>query len=123
MIPLFYNYFNNYNLVLAGKILENLMKTRVLTNLFPSSPQGYRPCATRASILFFVLNDMGRIDPMYQFSLDSYIDLFIQSIEKSQRSSKLDERIVNLNEYHTFSVYRWVITGSYLSALRITNWS
>jgi len=73
--------------------------------------EGYRPCATRASILFFVLNDMGRIDPMYQFSLDSYIDLFIQSIEKSQRSSKLDERIVNLNEYHTFSVYRFTCRG------------
>lgn len=68
--------------------------------------QGYRPSAQRASILFFVLNDMGRIDPMYQFSLDAYIELFIMSIEKSQRSSKLEERIQNLNEYHTYAVYR-----------------
>ena len=68
--------------------------------------QGYRGCAQRASILFFVLNDMGRIDPMYQFSLDSYIDLFNLSIDKSQRSSKLEERIINLNEYHTYAVYR-----------------
>ena len=68
--------------------------------------QGYRPCAQRTSILFFVLNDMGRIDPMYQFSLDAYIELFIMSIEKSQRSSKLEERITNLNDYHTYAVYR-----------------
>lgn len=68
--------------------------------------QGYRSCAQRASILFFVLNDMGRIDPMYQFSLDSFIDLFNQSIDKSQKSSKLEERITNLNEYHTYAVYR-----------------
>ena len=68
--------------------------------------QGYRACAQRASILFFVLNDMGRIDPMYQFSLDAYIGLFNLSIDKSQRSSKLDERINNLNEYHTYAVYR-----------------
>ncbi|XP_046574741.1 LOW QUALITY PROTEIN: dynein axonemal heavy chain 2-like [Haliotis rubra] len=73
--------------------------------------EGYRPCAQRASILFFVLNDMGRIDPMYQFSLDSYIELFILSIEKSQRSSKLEERIVNLNEYHTYAVYRYTCRG------------
>ena len=72
------------------------------------SLQGYRPCASRASILFFVLNDMGRIDPMYQFSLDSFIDLFNNSIDKSQKSSKLDERIANLNEYHTYAVYRLV---------------
>ena len=49
---------------------------------------------------------MGRIDPMYQFSLDAYIELFIASIERSQRSSKLEERIVNLNEFHTYAVYR-----------------
>ena len=71
--------------------------------------QGYRPSAQRASILFFVLNDMGRIDPMYQFSLDAYIELFLMSIDKSQRSSKLDERIANLNDYHTYAVYRSVV--------------
>jgi len=50
---------------------------------------------------------MGRIDPMYQFSLDSFIDLFNQSIEKSQKSPNLEERINNLNDYHTYAVYRW----------------
>ena len=70
--------------------------------------QGYRPCAQRASILFFVLNDMGRIDPMYQFSLDAYIELFNLSIDKSPRSGKLEERIAELNEYHTYAVYKCV---------------
>ncbi|MGH0188509.1 UNVERIFIED_CONTAM: hypothetical protein FKN15_030142 [Acipenser sinensis] len=54
---------------------------------------------------------MGRIDPMYQFSLDAYIDLFNQSIEKSQRSTKLEERISNLNEYHTYAVCRYTCRG------------
>jgi dynein heavy chain len=49
---------------------------------------------------------MGRIDPMYQFSLDSYISLFNLSIEKSQRSPQLEMRIHNLNEYHTYAVYK-----------------
>lgn len=49
---------------------------------------------------------MGRIDPMYQFSLDAYIDLFNLSIKKSKRSHKLEERIENLNAYHTYAVYR-----------------
>lgn len=68
--------------------------------------QAYRPCAQRASVLFFVLNDMGRIDPMYQFSLDAYIGLFILSIDKSHRSNKLEDRIDYLNDYHTYAVYR-----------------
>jgi dynein heavy chain, axonemal len=29
----------------------------------------YRPCSVRASVLYFVLNDLAAIDPMYQFSL------------------------------------------------------
>ena len=68
--------------------------------------QGYRPCAQRASILFFVMNDMGRIDPMYQFSLDAYIGLFSKSIEKSLKHPKLEDRIKFINDYHTLAVYR-----------------
>ena len=49
---------------------------------------------------------MGRIDPMYQFSLDAYIELFNLSIDKSPRSGKLEERIAELNEYHTYAVYK-----------------
>ena len=45
---------------------------------------------------------------MYQFSLDAYISLFNLSLEKSQKSPKLEERIDKLNEYHTFAVYRFV---------------
>uniref|UniRef100_A0A0X3PBI3 Dynein heavy chain 2 n=1 Tax=Schistocephalus solidus TaxID=70667 RepID=A0A0X3PBI3_SCHSO len=73
--------------------------------------EGYRPCAQRASILFFVLNDLGSVDPMYQFALDAYIDLFNLSIDKSQRSPRLEDRIVNLNDYHTYAVYRYTCRG------------
>lgn len=68
--------------------------------------QAYRSCAKRASILFFVLNDLSRIDPMYQFSLESYIQLFILSIEKSPKSSIRDDRIGNLNDYHTHAFFK-----------------
>lgn len=49
---------------------------------------------------------MSLIDPMYQFSLDAYINLFILSIEKSKHSETLEERIENLNNYHMYAVYR-----------------
>lgn len=49
---------------------------------------------------------MGKVDPMYQFSLDSYLSLFSMSLEKSQKSAKLEERIEKLNDYHTYAVYK-----------------
>ncbi|XP_045081518.1 dynein axonemal heavy chain 2 isoform X2 [Coregonus clupeaformis] len=97
--------------VTATEVSEQLETSELTEIKIDTAREAYRPCAQRASILFFVLNDMGRIDPMYQFSLDAYIDLFNLSIEKSQRSHKLDERIANLNDYHTYAVYRYTCRG------------
>ncbi|XP_026578292.1 dynein heavy chain 2, axonemal [Pseudonaja textilis] len=97
--------------VTATEVTEQLETSEMTEIKIDTAREAYRPCAQRASILFFVLNDMGRIDPMYQFSLDAYIDLFNLSIHKSHRSHKLDERIRHLNEYHTYAVYRYTCRG------------
>mmetsp|Transcript_2871 Transcript_2871/g.12278 ORF Transcript_2871/g.12278 Transcript_2871/m.12278 type:complete len:1013 (-) Transcript_2871:122-3160(-) len=71
----------------------------------------YRPVSIRAAILYFVLYDLATIDPMYQFSLDAYKDLFLLSIEKAPKSEVLEERIEHLNSYHTFAVYKYTSRG------------
>lgn len=48
---------------------------------------------------------------MYQFSLDFYTELFKNSIKKSNIAEQLNERIENLNEYHTYAVYENVCRG------------
>ncbi|XP_044939239.1 dynein axonemal heavy chain 2 isoform X4 [Mustela putorius furo] len=93
--------------VTATEVTEQLETSETTEINIDLAREAYRPCAQRASVLFFVLNDMGRIDPMYQFSLDAYIGLFILSIDKSHRSNKLEDRIDYLNEYHTYAVYRY----------------
>ncbi|XP_063305793.1 dynein axonemal heavy chain 2 [Pelobates fuscus] len=93
--------------VTASEVSEQLESSEETEEKIDTAREAYRPCAQRASLLFFVLNDLGRIDPMYQFSLDSYIDLFHLSIDKSKRSTNLEERITNLNDYHTYAVYRY----------------
>ncbi|XP_071165421.1 dynein axonemal heavy chain 2-like [Mytilus edulis] len=95
----------------SQEVSEKLQISEQTEHKIDAAREGYRSCAQRAAILFFVLNDMGMIDPMYQFSLDSYIELFLQSIDRSQKSQKLDERIVNLNEYHTYAVYKYACRG------------
>ena len=67
----------------------------------------YKACSLRAAILYFVLNDLSNTDPMYQFSLDAYVDLFLISIQKSAKNDKVEDRIKNLNEYHTYAVYKY----------------
>jgi len=44
---------------------------------------GYTPVAKRASILFFCIADLCTVDPMYQYSLEWYIKLFLMAIDKA----------------------------------------
>ncbi|XP_078053365.1 dynein heavy chain 2, axonemal kl-2 [Augochlora pura] len=95
----------------ATSITESLIVSEQTEKEIDLARDEYRPCAQRAAILFFVLNDMSLIDPMYQFSLDAYLTLFSLSIEKSTKSLRLVERIESLNEYHTYAVYKNTCRG------------
>lgn len=66
----------------------------------------YVPVSKHSSILFFCITDLANIDPMYQYSLVWFINLYNQSIVNSEKSSDLEERIRNLNEHFTMSIYR-----------------
>ncbi|KAL2735253.1 dynein axonemal heavy chain 2 [Vespula squamosa] len=92
-------------------IAESLVTSEETEREIDIAREEYRSCSRRASILFFVLTDMSLIDPMYQFSLDSYIALFMLSIDKSPKSMKLTERIENLNDYHTYALYKNTCRG------------
>mmetsp|Transcript_11537 Transcript_11537/g.25166 ORF Transcript_11537/g.25166 Transcript_11537/m.25166 type:complete len:1708 (-) Transcript_11537:108-5231(-) len=75
---------------------------------------GYRSAAVRASLAYFVLDDMSRVDPMYQFSLDAYVDLFNNSIDNSRMGSldvPVPKRCEDINVEHTLSVYQYTCRG------------
>jgi len=93
------------------EVNDMLRKAEVTQKEIEEASQEYSPVALRASILYFVLNDLTRIDPMYQFSLDAYIDLFLLSIKKAPQSDVLGERIRSLNDFHTYSVYKYTTRG------------
>jgi len=50
----------------------------------------YRITGRKASVIFFVLADLCKIDPMYQFSLDWYLKLFEKSIQDSKEPPSQD---------------------------------
>ena len=67
-----------------------------------------------ASILFFVLNDLAKINPMYQFSLDWYKGLFRDNITVSGeqlpagQGSGSKERTQEIIDYHRKETYTMV---------------
>eukprot|EP01084_Bolivina_argentea_P249861 418441_1 len=101
--------------ITSQNVLESLKISVETEKNIDAARENYRPSAIRSSILYFVLTDLSKIDPMYQFSLESYIQLFKKSIRNSAKTNQeeesedceedLDERIEILNDYHTKAVY------------------
>ncbi|KAH9628460.1 hypothetical protein HF086_005913 [Spodoptera exigua] len=65
----------------------------------------YVPVSQHSSVLFFCISDLANIDPMYQYSLVWFINLYNQAILNSPKSEVLSERLDGLNAFFTKSIY------------------
>ncbi|XP_054847065.1 dynein axonemal heavy chain 11 [Eublepharis macularius] len=71
----------------------------------------YRPAAARASLLYFVIHDLSKINPMYQFSLKAFNTVFHKAIEQAEASEDIQGRISNLIEAITYFTFLYVGQG------------
>ena len=101
----------NNSKITSDEVTESLKIAEATGKEIAEASALYRPVSIRAAILYFVLYDLATVDPMYQFSLDAYKDLFLLSIEKAPKSEVLEERIEHLNSYHTYAVYKYTSRG------------
>uniref|UniRef100_A0A8D1UYI8 Dynein axonemal heavy chain 1 n=1 Tax=Sus scrofa TaxID=9823 RepID=A0A8D1UYI8_PIG len=65
----------------------------------------YIPVAVRTQILFFCVSDLANVDPMYQYSLEWFLNIFLSGIANSERADNLKKRITNINRYLTYNLY------------------
>lgn len=77
---------------LANEISEKQAVAEETERKIDATRMGYRPIAVHSSILFFSIADLANIEPMYQYSLTWFINLFIMSIDNSEKSDILQER-------------------------------
>lgn len=56
-------------------------------------------------MLYFTINDLAKIEPMYQFSLEWYENVFKQGVELAPMSNSLEERLVLLTNHFTYLLY------------------
>ena len=91
--------------VLANEISEKQAVAEETEKKIDKTRMGYTPIAVHSSILFFTIADLANIEPMYQYSLGWFVNLFIKSIEDSERSEDLTKRLENLKAFFTYSLY------------------
>jgi len=87
--------------VIAGRVQE-AEETGIKIN---ETRNGYVPAATRGSILYFTIADLGKIGDMYQFSLDYFNALFLSCIQKSEKADVLEDRLANIMSYASATIY------------------
>jgi len=91
--------------VTSGVISERLAESEVTEKEINTTRNNYRPVAVRGSIIYFVIADMGLVDPMYQFSLEFFKRLFNKCIDDSEKSPDLAKRLATLIEYQTEMIF------------------
>uniref|UniRef100_A0A8D9BW96 Dynein beta chain, ciliary n=3 Tax=Cacopsylla melanoneura TaxID=428564 RepID=A0A8D9BW96_9HEMI len=71
----------------------------------------YRPAAERASIIYFIMNELFKINPIYQFSLKAFTMVFHSAMSKASQSDELKVRVNNLVDSITFMTFQYTSRG------------
>eukprot|EP00898_Chlorokybus_atmophyticus_P008353 jgi/Chlat1/8519/Chrsp80S07812 len=81
--------------VLSDEINEKQKVAEVTEAKIDTARAGYSPVARHAATLFFCVQDLGNIEPMYQYSLAWFIDLYLKAIANSEASEELEQRLAS----------------------------
>ncbi|XP_028983813.1 dynein axonemal heavy chain 11 isoform X2 [Betta splendens] len=71
----------------------------------------YRPAAERASLLFFIIYDLSKINPLYQFSLKTFNFVFNKAMKQAEWDEDVRTRVHILMEAITYSVFLYISQG------------
>lgn len=103
------------NLEITKRTAEDIQvkaaEAKITSVKIDEAREQYRPAATRASLLYFILNDLNKINMLYQFSLKAFTTVFKDSLVKAEPAENLKDRIVNLLDNITFMVFMYTTRG------------
>uniref|UniRef100_A0A8B9S1G8 Dynein axonemal heavy chain 17 n=1 Tax=Accipiter nisus TaxID=211598 RepID=A0A8B9S1G8_9AVES len=95
----------------AIEIEEKVKEAKVTEVQINVTRENYRPAAERASLLYFILSDLNKINPIYQFSLKAFNGVFEKAIQRTAPDDNIKQRVINLTDEITYSVYMYTARG------------
>uniref|UniRef100_A0A9L0S2Z6 Dynein axonemal heavy chain 17 n=1 Tax=Equus caballus TaxID=9796 RepID=A0A9L0S2Z6_HORSE len=95
----------------ASEIEEKVQEAKITEVKINEARENYRPAAERASLLYFILNDLSKINPIYQFSLKAFNVVFEKAIQRTIPAEEVKQRVINLTDEITYSVYMYTARG------------
>uniref|UniRef100_A0A8C2LLZ8 Dynein axonemal heavy chain 17 n=1 Tax=Cricetulus griseus TaxID=10029 RepID=A0A8C2LLZ8_CRIGR len=95
----------------ANEIEEKVQEAKITESKINEARENYRPAAARASLLYFILNDLNKINPIYQFSLKAFNVVFEKAIQNTMPAEEVKQRVMNLTDEITYSVFMYTARG------------
>jgi dynein heavy chain, axonemal len=95
----------------AMQIEKALEKAKITSADIEENRENYKGVARRGAILFFAMAGLSNISSMYEYSLQSYLKVFLISLDKSRKDSILQSRLKNITDKLTTNVYDFTCMG------------
>jgi dynein heavy chain, axonemal len=93
----------------AEVVANNLNKVNKTTQKIEKAKAFYNPAAYRAAIMYFLVNDLQKIEYMYQFSLKWYISIFEEELgEASDMTISDQDRLLDIIRNFTGKLFHKV---------------
>lgn len=99
----------------ASEIEVRAIEAKVTAVKIDEARESYRPVASRASLLYFILNDLNKINMLYQFSLKAFSTVFQNAIKSAESADTLAKRVVSLIDSVTYLVFTYTSRGLFES--------
>ncbi|XP_076749810.1 dynein beta chain, ciliary-like [Xylocopa sonorina] len=95
----------------AAEIEIKVAEAKVTAVKIDEAREIYRTVAARASLLYFVLNDLSKINMLYQFSLKAFSVVFQNAIKFAESAESLPKRVAFLMDSITYLVFIYTSRG------------
>ena len=98
----------------AQQIAIDLKNGEITKEQLEESRQSYNDVAKRGAILFFTMRKLSAISEMYEYSLNSYLNVFKRSLEQAmpddlpvnRRKNIIDTLTMNIYDYVTYGIFK-----------------
>ena len=97
--------------VLANEITEKQNIAFESRKKIDDNRAPYLEVASYAGVLYFTICELSAVNHMYQYSLSWFINLFCNSIDLAEKSEEMVERLSNINDHVTWTLYQTVCRG------------
>eukprot|EP00041_Stephanoeca_diplocostata_P039521 m.1633795 g.1633795 ORF g.1633795 m.1633795 type:complete len:4492 (+) comp25411_c0_seq1:204-13679(+) len=95
----------------ATEIAEKVELAKETEHNINTAREKYRPAAARGSLMYFILNVLEKLHPMYQISLKAFNVVFMFAVSSAAKDDDVDVRVKHIIDHVTFQVYQYTSRG------------